>query len=141
MAKTVEELAKEIYEEALKDGEEPITFEYAIKMAEMELGAKANCKNYVQSAEKPRKKVIKERKVDELKKELFGIIEKALEENTNATDFSLKTETELSFNIGEENYTLKLTKHRKPKDALKKVEKGYNKKDILKEEYLESLYQ
>lgn len=115
MAKTVEELAKEIYEEALKDGEEPITFEYAIKMAEMELGAKANYKNYVQSAEKPRKKVVKERKVDELKKELFGYIEKALQENTNATDFSLKTETELSFNIGSENYTLKLTKHRPPK--------------------------
>ena len=86
-------------------------------MAEMELGAKANAKNYVQSAEKPRKKVVKERKVDELKKELFGYIEKALAESTNATDFSLKTETELNFNLGDNNYTLKLTRHKKGKTS------------------------
>lgn len=62
-----------------------------------------------------RKKSTKERKVDENKRFLLEILQKALENDTNAVNFSVKTETELSFAYENDEYTLKLTKHRPKK--------------------------
>lgn len=62
-----------------------------------------------------RKKSTKERKVDENKRFLLEIMQKALENETNAVNFTVKTETELSFAYENEQYTVKLTKHRPKK--------------------------
>ena len=62
-----------------------------------------------------RKKSTKERKVDENKRFLLEIMQRALENETNAVNFTVKTETELSFAYENEQYTVKLTKHRPKK--------------------------
>ena len=54
------------------------------------------------------------RKVDETKGKILTDI-KAVIENLNAESIEMKTETELSFTLKGESYTLKLTKHRKAK--------------------------
>lgn len=69
-------------------------------------------KRYEQ-ADKPRKKTTKERKIDENKKYLLGILHKALEPIVKITE--VKTETEIKFVHNDEEYTLKLTKHRPKK--------------------------
>lgn len=111
MKKTLEQLADEIYKEALAD-DEPVTKEEALEMARMELGAK-DIKNYVQSTVE-KKKVKKERKVDEEKGYLLGEVRKLLE-NLGATNTQQKTETEVKFTFNSNSYTIKLTKHRLPK--------------------------
>ena len=68
MAKTLEQLAQEIYDECLADGDD-VTKEEAFEMAEMEIKAKG-IKNYVQSSVEKKKRKPKERKVDEEKKYL-----------------------------------------------------------------------
>ena len=55
----------------------------------------------------------KERKVDQEKAYILGELHKALEPLVEITN--VKTETEISFVHNGENYTLKLTKHRKGK--------------------------
>ena len=105
-----EKLIKAIMLEAEKDGE-PVTREEAEEMAEMELKSKANFKHYEQS-EKPRKKTEKTRKVDEEKKHLLGCIKNLLV-GMRITITEVKTETEIKFVYNENEYTLKLTKHRK----------------------------
>lgn len=67
-------------------------------------------RHYEQSA-KPRKKSTKERKVDEEKKEILQKIAENLPENAEIT--AIQTETEIHFTLNGENYTVKLTKHRK----------------------------
>lgn len=62
-------------------------------------------------SEKARKNTPKERKVDTEKGELLALCKAILEQN-GANVESVKTETEISFTFGENNYTLKLTKHR-----------------------------
>ena len=62
-----------------------------------------------------RKKSTKERKVDETKRFLLEIVQKALENGTDCVNFTVKTETELSFSLENAEYTLKLTKHRPKK--------------------------
>ena len=109
-AKTFEELVNEIMVETEKDGF-PVTKEEAEEMAKMEINA-SGIKRYEQS-EKPRKKTEKERKVDVEKLDLLNLVKSTLTENTSATDFSLKTETELTFFYMENFYTFKLTKHGK----------------------------
>ena len=67
-----------------------------------------------EKAEKPKgERKPKERKVDLDKKKLLELCEKALEDYV--FDLTVKTETEISFEFQNENYTLKLTKHRKKK--------------------------
>lgn len=68
-------------------------------------------RHYEQSG-KARKKTTKERKVDETKGWLLGCT-KTLIEGMGATNITIKTETELNFDYEGENYTFKLTKHRK----------------------------
>lgn len=65
-------------------------------------------------SEKARKNTSKERKVDTEKGELLALCKAILEQN-GANVESVKTETEISFTFGENNYTLKLTKHRAKK--------------------------
>jgi hypothetical protein len=63
------------------------------------------------SSEKTRKVSTKERKVDEEKKQILTTVADVLQEFSP----KIKTETEINFAIGENSYTLKLTKHRNPK--------------------------
>lgn len=77
--------------------------------------AKSGKRHYEKSG-KPRKKAEKVRKVDENKKILLEIMRNALENDENTADFSIKTETEINFTYFNDNYTVKLTKHR-PKKA------------------------
>jgi hypothetical protein len=107
-----EKLVKEIMAEAEDDGE-PVTREEAEEMARMELGAKENCKQYVQS-EKPKKKAERVRKVDDEKGRLLADV-KTLFEGLGAEVLSTKTETEIEFLFNGNHYTIKLTKHRPPK--------------------------
>ena len=67
-----------------------------------------------EKADKPKKdRKPKERKVDQEKAYILGELHKALEPLVEITN--IKTETEISFVYNGENYTLKLTKHRKGK--------------------------
>ena len=109
----MEKLIDTIMKEAEKEGE-PVTLEEAIEMAKMEIKANEDIKRY-EKAEKPRKKTEKVRKVDEEKKLLLEVIEDALTEDNHCEIISRKTETELTFTYNDNNYTVKLTKHRPPK--------------------------
>lgn len=118
MAKTLEELAKEIYNEALEDGE-PVSEDEALEMAKMELGAK-EIPNYTQAAVDKKSKKPRERKVDLNKKEILGEIKILLEGKQlncgyDVPDVVMENETDLHFTMYGENYSLKLTKHRPPK--------------------------
>lgn len=68
-------------------------------------------KEYAKS-DKPRKTSTKERKVDETKKRFLNGFRVYLE-GCGCKIVNLKTETELTFNFENEQYTVKLTKHRK----------------------------
>ena len=71
--------------------------------------------------EEKKKKSTKERKVDEAKKEILGRLHKSLETFVKITN--VKTETEISFVYNDENYTLKLTKHRPKKQSIGRLHK------------------
>lgn len=58
----------------------------------------------------------KERKVDETKKHFLDCI-RVLIEGMGAIVEPLKTEAEMHFTFGEDSYTIKLIKHRPPKDS------------------------
>lgn len=83
------------------------------EMAEMERKAK-QIKRY-EKADAPRKKSTKERKVDNDKKYLLELLISAINEQ-NCID-SVKNEAEFSFTFNENSYTVKLIKHRAPKQA------------------------
>lgn len=68
-----------------------------------------------EKSDKPRKKVVKERKVDEEKKHLIEILAEAITHSAPTENISIKNEAEISFNYGENSYTIKLVKHRPPK--------------------------
>jgi len=105
-----EKLIATIMKEAEADGE-PVTYEEAKEMAEMEMNAP---KRY-EHEEKPRKKAEKVRKVDEEKKEILSGLRVYIE-GKGAENITVKTETEVSFTLNGNAYTLKLTKHRPPKN-------------------------
>lgn len=54
----------------------------------------------------------RERKIDLEKQEILSTISQVLQEFSP----KVKTETEINFTVGENSYTLKLTKHRNPKN-------------------------
>lgn len=107
----LETLAKEIMKDALADGE-PVTEEEALEMAEMELNEKAN-RRYEKS-DKPRKKAVKERKVDETKKQFLLAFQTYLED-AGAEVTPPTNETDLHFTYHGERFSLKITRHRPPK--------------------------
>jgi hypothetical protein len=71
-------------------------------------------RRYEQGAN-PRKKVEKERKVDINKGYLLEIIKNALENDENCTNFVQNNEVTLDFSAFGDDFTVKLTKHRKKK--------------------------
>lgn len=86
--------------------------EDAEEVAEMEIKAKG-IKRYEKAEEtKPRKP--RERKVDEVKKDLIDYLAKALGMIIIAP-LIVKNESEISFTFKNEDFTLKLIKHRPPK--------------------------
>lgn len=109
----IEVLVAQIMKECEEDGE-PVTREEALEMAKMEQGA-TEIKTYVQATtEKKKRNVV--RKVDEEKKVLIEKMAETLGQFSDVTDISVKNEVEVSFKQGTTEYTLKLTKHRPPKD-------------------------
>ena len=78
-----------------------------------EMSRKAKEVKRYEKGDKPRAKAKKERKVDENKKLILDKLHKALETFVKITN--VKTETEISFVYNDEEYTLKLTKHRPKK--------------------------
>ena len=108
-----EKLINEIMKDAEKE-DEPITREEAEEMAEMEIKATANRRYEQAENKKPRK--TKERKVDSTKKKILELLTEVLVDY-GCLIVSTKTETEISFSFKDENYTLKLTKHRPKKQG------------------------
>lgn len=104
-------LADIIFKECEKEGE-PVTKEEALEMAEMEIKS-GDLSRYEKSLEPKKKREPKERKVDEDKKFLLEVFRSRMEEVANLTILGVKTETEISFQYFGNDYTLKLTKHRK----------------------------
>ena len=80
---------------------------------EMTKNAKS-LKRYEQ-ADKPRKKMEKERKVDDVKLFLLTEIKNHFSELENLEITGMKNEVELSFKYQLEDYSIKLTRHRKKK--------------------------
>ena len=110
----MDKLITSIMKEAEKDGE-PVTREEAKEMAEMEIKAKSI--NRYEQSEKPRKKAVKERKVDEQKLEIINALNAAVAEFADGTA-SVKNEAEVSFICKGVDYTVKLIKHRPPKKTI-----------------------
>ena len=80
-----------------------------------EIEAPKQKRTYTKS-DKPRKKAVRERKVDEEKGTIIAELRSTLESN-NATITSVKNEAELSFELNGNQYTIKLIKHRPKKEA------------------------
>jgi hypothetical protein len=102
---------EKLIQEIMKDLE--CSREDAEEVAKMEMKAK-DLKRYEQ-AEKPRKKVERERKVDEVKKEIIDELVACISKNIGKVT-KVKTETEIDFVYADEDFTLKLTRHRKKKE-------------------------
>ena len=86
--------------------------EEAEEVAKMEVKTKG-LKRYEQS-DKPRKKVEKERKVDQEKKEIIAELVACINKNIGKV-LEVKTETEIKMTYNDTEYTVKLIKHRKKK--------------------------
>lgn len=106
---TKEQLVAQIIEQCKKDGE-PVTFEEATEMAEMEI--KANSNRRYEKSEKKRKTPTKERKVDKTKHKLLSST-RVLIEGFGAVTLNVKNESELTFSYEGNKYTFKLIRHRK----------------------------
>lgn len=102
---------EKLIQEIMKDLE--CSREEAEEVAKMEMKAK-DLKRYEQ-AEKPRKKAERERKVDEVKKEIIDELVACISKNVGKVT-KVKTETEIDFVYADEEFTLKLTRHRKKKE-------------------------
>lgn len=110
----LEKLIDTIMKDAKKDGE-PVTYEQAKEMAEMEIKANTDIKRYEQ-AEKPRKKAEKVRKVDETKKMILTTIFETIQDDFDSDTAIMENETNIHFTYKNDKYTIKLTKHRPPKN-------------------------
>lgn len=117
-----EKLIKQIMRECEQDGE-PITREEAEEMAEMEI--KANGIKRYEKADKPRKSTTREHKPDNAKREIintiFANIDRVIFTDDKDVDHYVKEQTitnperEIKFVLNGEQYSITLTKHRKPK--------------------------
>ena len=109
-----EKLIAQIMAEAEKDGE-PVTREEAEEMAEMELKDKKN-RRY-ETADKPKEKKKREIKLDDVKVEFIKELGSIFDYQKMANEVQIvNPQREISFRIGEDNYSLTLTKHRPPKE-------------------------
>ena len=102
---------EKLIQEIMKDLE--CSREEAEEVAKMEIKAKG-LKRYEQ-AEKPRKKVERERKVDQDKKEILDELVACINKNIGQV-LEVKTETEIKMVYNDTEYTVKLIKHRQKKD-------------------------
>ena len=87
-------------------------YEDCEEVEEMTVKAKA-VKRYEQK-DAPRKKAVKERKVDEEKKTILDALRVAVL-SLKGDVTAVKNEAEFSFTFGKNSYTVKLVKHRPPK--------------------------
>ena len=87
--------------------------EDAEEVAEMEIKAKG-LRRYEKSDEPKKERKPRERKVDEIKKELLEYLVKSLELIVDCVT-STKGESEIHFTHKNEKYTIKIIKHRPPK--------------------------
>jgi predicted ATP-grasp superfamily ATP-dependent carboligase len=78
------------------------------------LTEKAKTVKRYEKSDRPRKKTVKERKVDEEKKRLLNFCRIPIE-GAGGIITNIKNEAEFSFTFGENCYTVKLVKHRPPK--------------------------
>lgn len=88
-----------------------------IKNAEVEAlteKAKTNKISHGAKSDKTRKKTVRERKVDTTKKRLLEDV-RILIEGLGGKIESVKTETEITFTLGDAEYSFKLIKHRPKK--------------------------
>ena len=111
---TVEKLAESIFKQCEKDGE-PVTMAEAVEMAEMEIKANKNIKNYVESAENAEKVAKKSRKraVSDEKKQIFTEVEQFLSEN-----FDVSVEIpykKMTIQLNVKTFTLDLIEKREKK--------------------------
>lgn len=102
---------EKLIQEIMKDLE--CSREEAEEVAKMEVKAK-DLKRYEQ-AEKPRKKVERERKVDQDKKEILDELVACINKNIGQV-LEVKTETEIKMVYNDTEYTVKLIKHRQKKE-------------------------
>ena len=111
---TKEKLAEKLMSEFAKDGE-PITYDEALEMAEMELKA-GKIKKYVQSDDKTVEKTAKnarKRNVSDEKKQIFNDLNKFLVENY---DFIVLTPyKKVEIRLGVKTFTLDLVEQRPKK--------------------------
>ena len=107
----IDALALEIFEES-KAENDCVTFEEAQEMARMELNAK-QIKRYEKS-DTPKKKTVRERKIDKDKKELIQMLDDALCDFVDNVT-AVKNESEICFDYNDCHYSVKLIKHRAPK--------------------------
>lgn len=117
-----EKLIKQIMAECAKDGE-PVTYEEAAEMAEMEMKAKTDCKRY-EREEKQNKPTNRTPKIDAEKVEIIKSVAQQLTRfvKPDAKDIEgaenikiTNQQKEITFTVGENEYSLILTKHRKKK--------------------------
>jgi len=84
--------------------------DYLENEAVKELMEKSKLTRRYEKSEKTRKASIRERKVDENKAKLLAILMEALKNEVDIT--AVKNEAEFAFTCNDENYTVKLIKHR-----------------------------
>ena len=118
-----EKLINQIMKECAEDGD-PVTREEAEEMAEMELKAKKDCRRYESDKRKVKKPSTREKKIDTEKVRLMELFNYCLLEPNRIDDelpFKIEfvsvvnNQKEITFSIGENDYSLTLTKHRKKK--------------------------
>lgn len=117
-----EKLIKQIMAECAKD-DEPVTYEEAAEMAEMEIKAKTDCKRY----EREVKKNKPTNRMSKIDTEKIAIIKSVAHQLTRFISFDennlngvenvkiVNQQKEITFTVGENEYSLTLTKHRKKK--------------------------
>ena len=115
---TIEKLAESIFKQCEKDGE-PVTMAEATEMAEMEMKANKNIKNYVESVENAEKVAKKSRKraVSDEKKQIFTEVEQFLSEN-----FDVSVEIpykKMEIRLNGKTITLDFVEKRVKKDEIK----------------------
>lgn len=114
-----EKLIKQIMAECEKDNE-PVTYEEAAEMAEMEIKAKTDCKRY-EREEKQNKPTNRTPKIDQEKVDIINFVWGNFLNNQHEIERDIDNvkvtneQKEITFSIGENEYSLTLTKHRKKK--------------------------
>lgn len=112
---TVEKLAKQIFDECAKEGED-VTMEEALEMAKMELGAKGMSREAKAIEPKPKKEKIQRiAQVSAEKSALFTKIWEAIGAEFGENAKIVKENKEISVQIGEKSFKIDLVEHRKAK--------------------------